>query len=80
MELNYKIRDPDLGIKKLQELYASKAISEYYIDGMSLEFEDWRLNARVSNTESILRVNLETKENIDLLNEKIDEINTLLKS
>ena len=47
---------------------------------MSLEFEDWRLNARISNTESILRVNLETKENIDLLNEKIDEINTLLKS
>ena len=33
-ELNFKLRDPNLGIKKLQELYASKAISEYYIDGM----------------------------------------------
>ena len=79
-ELNYKLKDPHLGIKKLQDFYASKAVSEYYIDGMSLDFEDWRLNVRVSNTESILRVNLETRENVALLNKKIDEINTLLKS
>ena len=79
-ELNYKLKDPNLGIRKLKEFYSSKAVCEYHIDGMSLDFEDWRFNVRVSNTEPILRVNLETKENLSLLNRKINEINTLLKS
>ena len=43
-----------------------------------MEFEDWRFNLRGSNTEPVLRLNVETRHNPELLAIKIQEINQLL--
>lgn len=49
-------------------------------DGVSLEFPEWRFNLRASNTEPLLRLNVEAKSNASLVQEKVDEIEGLIKS
>ena len=53
-------------------------------DGISLEFAggdgEWRFNLRSSNTEPVVRLNVESKGNIDLMNEKTKEILALLRN
>ncbi|HCN8396335.1 TPA: phosphomannomutase CpsG, partial [Escherichia coli] len=44
------------------------------------EFEDYRFNVRISNTEPLLRLNVETKGNHDLLKSKLDSIDSLIVS
>ncbi len=57
----------------------AEASREDRTDGLSLEFPDWRFNLRPSNTEPVLRLNVETRQNPDLLQEKTDEILAMLK-
>ena len=47
---------------------------------MSLEFSDWRFNVRASNTEPLVRLNVETRSNPELLASKTRELSTLLRS
>ena len=62
-----------------------KALEGYYdeivdlIDGISLEFEQWRFNLRSSNTEPVVRLNLESRGNVDLMKEKTAEVLKLLR-
>jgi len=48
-------------------------------DGISLEFADWRFNLRSSNTEPVVRLNVESSRNIPLMEEKTAELLTLLR-
>ncbi len=52
----------------------SQAVALDRTDGLSLEFKDWRFNLRKSNTEPVLRLNVETRQNPALLQEKTAEI------
>jgi phosphomannomutase len=59
-EINTKVANMDVATKKLAELkkiYASG--HPYELDGVSVEFADWHFNVRQSNTEPLLRLNLE---------------------
>ena len=47
-------------------------------DGISMEFEDWRFNLRASNTEPLLRLNIETRSDIKLISHKIKEIESII--
>jgi phosphomannomutase (EC 5.4.2.8) len=47
-------------------------------DGLSLDFAEWRFNLRASNTEPLLRLNVETRANVALLADKTDELLTLI--
>ena len=49
------------------------------LDGISLTFKDWRLNLRQSNTENVVRLNVETKKNKELLSEKVIEVSNCLR-
>jgi phosphomannomutase len=70
-EINSEVEDKDAVIARLKDKYANGKISE--LDGVKIEYPDWWLNVRPSNTEPVLRLNLEanTKE---IMEEKRDEV------
>ncbi len=51
-----------------------EALKIDYTDGLSMEFSDWRFNLRCSNTEPLLRLNVEAKGNRDLMIKKTEEL------
>lgn len=58
-EINSTVADPDAAIERLRRAYAGGRMLE--LDGLSVEFDDWWLNVRRSNTEPLVRLNLEAK-------------------
>lgn len=62
-EINYKIADANATIKNVLEYYVTQQPKIDTTDGISLDFGGWRMNLRTSNTESLLRLNVETKAN-----------------
>ena len=78
-EINLDIPDSTAALARLRGFYSPQEPSEDYTDGVSLEFPCWRVNVRGSNTEPVLRVNLETRGDADLLVEKTEEVLTVLR-
>ncbi|MFT4300421.1 MAG: phosphomannomutase [Desulfovibrio sp.] len=78
-EINRRVQDAPGLMKLVRDRYAEMAVYEDSIDGVNLEFEDWRFNLRMSNTEPLLRLNVETRGNRTLLEDKTEEILHLLK-
>ncbi len=70
-EINRKVSDPDKIMEKIENHYNDA--KTYHLDGVSVEYDDWWFNIRKSNTEPVLRINLEadTKE---LMEEKTKEV------
>lgn len=60
-ELNRTIADPAAAIKRVREHYQADALVIDETDGISMEFPQWRFNLRMSNTEPVVRLNLETR-------------------
>jgi len=73
-EINLKIEDPPAAIERLRSQYAESANVVDETDGLSLEFEQWRFNVRMSNTEPVVRLNVEAKRDKDLLDKKTREL------
>lgn len=73
-EINYVIPNPDIAITNITEFYSPENPIIDYTDGISLEFTDWRFNLRKSNTEPLVRLNVETRGDTDLLKAKVKEI------
>ncbi|MGE5499375.1 MAG: phosphomannomutase [Syntrophothermus sp.] len=71
-EINTTINDPAAKIRELDALYPDG--KKVYVDGLSVEYPDWRFNVRMSNTEPILRLNVESRDNMDLMNKKTEEL------
>ncbi len=78
-EINFKVRDPEMCIGRIFDYYEACALSTDNTDGISMEFENWRFNLRISNTEPLVRLNLETRSDQDLLNKCLREISSLIK-
>lgn len=79
-EINSHVGDPKAAIGKVFDRYADEAKIIDKTDGISLEFDDWRFNLRMSNTEPVVRLNVESRKDPMLLNEKTTEILSLLNS
>jgi phosphomannomutase len=79
-EINRKVGDQKATIKKIEDTYAPAARNLDYTDGVSIEFDDYRFNLRSSNTEPLIRLNVEARGNMDLLKRKTDEILHLIDS
>jgi phosphomannomutase len=77
-EINRRVADASLAIEEVSSLYAADAKSIDRTDGISLEFEDWRFNLRASNTEPVIRLNVETRANEGLMKEKVSDILSIL--
>jgi phosphomannomutase len=78
-EINTKLKSMDAVPAKLEEIAAKYADGEQYqLDGISVEYPDWHFNVRASNTEPLLRLNLEAKTP-DLMERKRDEVVALIR-
>ena len=79
-EINSVISEPQRSIERVLKAYEGKANSIDYTDGISLEFSNWRFNLRSSNTEPVVRLNVESRGNVELMQEHTNSILTLLRS
>lgn len=79
-EINSSLKNPSVAIERVLELYKNKANLIDNTDGISLEFDDWRFNLRSSNTEPVVRLNLETRGDKELLNRMTNEILKVLRA
>ena len=77
-EINRQVADAAATLKKLYDIYAKDALDVDDIDGYSFEFPDWRFNIRMSNTEPVVRLNVESCGDQALLEEKTAEVLTYL--
>ena len=73
-EINRVLVDPPGALRRLRETYGPGALKIDEIDGFSFEYATWRCNVRMSNTEPVVRVNLETRADESLLRRKTEEI------
>jgi len=73
-EINRRLEDPDAALRRVEAFYKDQALNLDRTDGLSRVFPDWRFNLRNSNTEPVLRLNVETRNNPALLQEKTAEI------
>lgn len=78
-EINSKLENPDAAIERVLNHYADAAIDIDHTDGISVTFKEWRFNLRRSNTEPVVRLNVEARADISLMQEKTDEILALLR-
>jgi len=72
-EINSKVKDIPTVLARLERKYGPAAKSTTTLDGYSAEFEDWWFNVRPSNTEPLIRLNLEAKSK-ELMDEKVNEL------
>ena len=77
-EINNVVADPDAVIAKIEERF--QAGDKDYTDGLSVSFSDFRFNVRKSNTEPLLRLNVESRANPGLLKEKTEELLRIIKN
>jgi len=77
-EINSKVADPDAVIARIERRYADGARD--FTDGVSIEYPDYRFNLRKSNTEPVLRLNVETRGNEHLLRDKTEELLQLIRA
>lgn len=83
-EINFKVRDVGESMNKIEKHFVrssgdcEKPIVIEWVDGMSMEFNDWRFNLRGSNTEPLLRLNVESRANPELVVKYSEEIKALL--
>jgi len=73
-EINKRIEDPEALFKKIELSYSSTCESMDQTDGLSMNFENWRFNIRISNTEPVVRLNVESRGDDALMKEKTEEL------
>lgn len=79
-ELNFTVSNAAKCLEIVQEHFVSEALSIDDIDGLSVSFDNWRFNLRQSNTEPLVRLNIETRDNEALLKAKIRELKLLIEN
>ncbi|MCJ8322133.1 MAG: phosphomannomutase CpsG, partial [Colwellia sp.] len=77
-EINNKIADPQKAIARVYDYYQEDALVIDKTDGISMEFGSWRFNLRSSNTEPVVRLNVESKADVQLMNNKTQQVLALL--
>ncbi len=73
-EINRRVPDPLAAINRIRAKYEKEALRVDETDGISLEFERWRFNLRMSNTEPVVRLNVETRGDRELLEQRTTEL------
>ena len=77
-EINRTIAQPEAAIEVVRKHYEKEAQVVDYTDGLSMEFGNWRFNLRCSNTEPLVRLNVESRGDEALMQEKTEELLALL--
>lgn len=73
-EINRQLADPKAALAAVEAHYQAEAESVDHTDGLSMSFGEWRFNLRMSNTEPVVRLNVETRGDVALMQAKRDEL------
>ena len=79
-EINSKLQDADAALQRVLDKYQPLAEVIDETDGIGLEFGTWRFNLRKSNTEPVIRLNVESKGDIPLMEAKTEELLALIRA
>jgi phosphomannomutase len=77
-EINSEVADPEAKMAEIEERYADGEITK--LDGISVDYDDWHFNVRPSNTEPLLRLNLESLVSREDMERRRDEVLALIRS
>ena len=77
-EINREVADPAVLLATVEQRYATNALTVEKLDGLGMEFAAWRFNLRMSNTEPVVRLNVEAREDYVLMTEKTRELLALI--
>lgn len=77
-EINSRVADVPVKLQQLKERYADARIS--HVDGVSIDYDDWHCNVRASNTEPLLRLNVESVVSFEAMEQRRDELLGLIRS
>jgi phosphomannomutase/phosphoglucomutase len=77
-EINFKVDDAPATVARVMAHYESQRPKIDNVDGVSCEFDEWRFNLRSSNTEPLLRLNVETRGDQTLLEARTEELRRLI--
>ena len=78
-EINTPVSDVPLKLQEIKERYAAEGGRVSHLDGISVDFDTWHFNVRPSNTEPLLRLNLEALSDAEMVARR-DELVTLIQS
>ena len=73
-EINRKVDDANEVLERVESLYVEDTVAVDHVDGVSVEFSDWRFNLRASNTEPLVRLNVETRNDPELMRKRTEEL------
>lgn len=73
-EINRTVDNAAALLEKVESLYAARALSIDHTDGLSMDFDQWRFNLRMSNTEPVVRLNVESRADPQLMKKKTAEL------
>lgn len=79
-EINYKVSNAKRILQDIHSRYADQALMTDNTDGVSLSFAEWRMNVRTSNTEPLLRLNVESKSNTALISTIVTQLEEIIKA
>ena len=77
-EINRTIENPMAVLTKIEAVYRDQAESVEHVDGLSMSMGEWRFNVRMSNTEPLVRLNVESRGDQSLMKEKTTELLALI--
>lgn len=78
-EINFKVADAKAAVARVMEHFAAQSPTLDHTDGISADFGDWRFNLRSSNTEPLLRLNVEARGDATLMQARTDDISRLIQ-
>ncbi|MCF3466512.1 phosphomannomutase [Stenotrophomonas maltophilia] len=78
-EINFKVSDAKAAVARVMEHFAAQSPTLDHTDGISADFGDWRFNLRSSNTEPLLRLNVEARGDAALMQARTDDISRLIQ-
>jgi phosphomannomutase len=78
-EINFIVADTAATVARVKAALGPQARGEDWTDGLSLDFGDWRLNLRASNTEPLLRLNVEARGDPALVAEAVARLRDLIE-
>lgn len=77
-EINKVLANPDQVIESVKQQFANLPHTLDMTDGLSMDFDNWRFNLRISNTEPVVRLNVETRGDKQLMEEKVQQLLALM--
>lgn len=78
-EINFRLEDTAPAVARIEAAFVPDALDVDRLDGVSLSFADWRLNLRLSNTEPVLRLNVETRGDQALLEDRVAVLREMIE-